>query len=272
MSRKTRFVIAGFGNVGRQVAEYVVRDETQQLEIAAIVARDRAKARAAMRELGLDVPLVDAIEAPDHAPVIVEAGTHDSFRDIVEPGLRAGAHVIVISAGALATNLDLIDLAEEKHARLQIASGTLPGLDILRAARETGIDEVRLVTSVLPQSLAGEQFIRDRGIDLARAMHRRVPIFRGTAREAAQHFPRHFNVAVALSLAGIGLNRTMVDISADGRLPGVRHTVHVRSPNVTLEMTSSNLPSVRNNRTSRIVAPSILAALRCIHAPVHLGS
>lgn len=79
MSRKTRFVIAGFGNVGQQVAEYVVRDETQQLEIAAIVARNRAKARGAMRELGLDVPLVDAIEAPDHAPIIVEAGTHDSF-------------------------------------------------------------------------------------------------------------------------------------------------------------------------------------------------
>ena len=102
-------------------------------------------------------------------------------------------------------------------------------------------------------------------------MHRRVPIFQGTAREAAQHFPRHFNVAVALGLAGIGLDRTIVDISVDGRLPGVRHTVHVRASDVTLEMTSSNLPSVRNNRTSRIVAPSILAALRCIHAPVRVG-
>ena len=272
MSRATRFVIAGFGNVGQQIANHVVRDENRQLEIAAIVARDPAKARAAARELGLDVPLVGAAEAPDYASVIVESGTHASFRGIVEPGLRAGAHVIVVSAGALATNLDLIDLAEKTHATLQIANGTLPGLDILRAAKETGIDEVRLVSSVLPRSLADERFVHDRGIDLAQAEKRRIPIFQGTAREAALHFPRHFNVAVALSLAGIGLDRTMVDISADGRLPGVRHKVHVKSPDVTLKMTCSNFPSQRNNRTSRIVAPSILAALRCIDAPVRVGS
>lgn len=272
MSRKTRFVIAGFGNVGRQVAEYVVRDESGQLEIAAIVARDRTRARTAARELGLDVPLVDATEAPGHAAVIVEAGTHDSFREIVEPGLRAGVHVIVVSAGALVANLDLIDLAEEKGATLQIANGTLPGLDILRAAREAGISEVRLVSSVLPHTLAHERFVRDRGIDLAQAERRRVPIFQGTARKAARHFPRHFNVAVALSLAGIGLDRTMVEISADGRLSGVRHTVHITSPDVKLEMTASNFPSQRNARTSRIVGPSILAALRRIHAPVLVGS
>ena len=271
MSHKTRFVIAGFGNVGRQVAKYVVRDETRQLEIAAIVARDRTKARTDARELGLDVPLVDATEAPGHAPVIVEAGTHDSFREIVEPGLRVGAHVIVVSAGALVTNLDLIDLAEERCATLQIANGTLPGLDILRAAREAGIEEVRLVSTVLPRSLAGERFVHDRGIDLAEAERRRVPIFQGTARQAARHFPRHFNVAVALSLAGIGLDRTMVEISADGRLSGVRHTVHIKSPDVTLEMTASNVPSQRNNRTSRIVGPSILAALRSIRASVRVG-
>ncbi len=272
MSRKQRFVIAGFGNVGRQIATYVAKDETGSLEIAAVAARNKEKAREELRGLGFEVPVISAAQAPDFADVIVEAGTYESFREIVEPGLKAGRTVIAVSVGALAENLDLIDLCSETGATLQIASGTLPGLDLLRAAREVGIEEVRLVSKILPHSLAHEAYIHDNGIDLDAAKNASVPVFKGTAREAARHFPRHFNVAVSLSLAGIGLDRTMIDISADGRLPGAAHTIHVRSPAVTLEMASQNFPSPENSRTSRIVAPSIIAALRQIGAPLRIGS
>ncbi|MCO5147319.1 MAG: DUF108 domain-containing protein [Aquamicrobium sp.] len=272
MSRKTRFVIAGFGNIGRQIAGYVAKDEAGTLEIAAVAARNREKAREKLGRLGFDVPVVSAAEAPDHADIIVESGTYDSFREIVEPGLKAGCTVIAVSVGALAENLDLIDLATQSGGTLHIASGTLPGLDLLRSAREAGIDEVKLVSKILPRSLAHEAYIRDNGIDLAAAENACVPVFKGTAREAARHFPRHFNVAVSLSLAGVGLDRTMIDISADGRLPGAQHTIHVRSPAVVLELTSHNFPSPENNRTSRIVAPSILAALRQIGNPLRIGS
>ena len=112
----------------------------------------------------------------------------------------------------------------------------------------------------------------ERGIDLGRAESEPVQIFVGSAREAARHFPRHFNVAVALSLAGIGLDRTQITIFADGQLPGARHTVRVKSAAIDLEMTSQNYPSIENNRTSRIVAPSILAALGELHGPLRVGS
>ena len=90
MTRSTRFVIAGFGNVGRQVAEFVRDNTSGALEIAGIAARDGDKARAAAREMGLDVPVVSAAEAPSLADVVVEAGTYDSFRDIVAPTIEAG--------------------------------------------------------------------------------------------------------------------------------------------------------------------------------------
>ncbi len=272
MTRKTRFVICGFGNVGGQIASAVLADESGQLEIAAIAARDLPKARAKAETFGLDVPIITAAEASDHAPVIVEASTYEGFRNIVEPALLAGAHVIAVSVGALGVNLDLIDLAVKHGATLQIANGTLPGLDILRAAREGEIEEVRLVSSILPRSLIHEDYIAAHGIDLERAELEPVPVFSGSAREAALHFPRHFNVAVSLSLAGIGLDRTQVQIHADGRLPGARHTIIVKGDAVALEMTSHNVPSSENNRTSRIVAPSIVAALRTLSAPLRVGS
>ena len=148
----------------------------------------------------------------------------------------------------------------------------MPGLDILRAAREAGIRSVRLTSHIRPESLAHESYVAERGIDLSPAGTAPVAIFSGSAREAARCFPRHFNVAVALSLAGIGLDATEIEIFADGRLPGARHTVRVVSEAIELEMTSQNLPSPENNRTSRIVAPSILAALRELRAPLRVGS
>lgn len=270
MRRKTRIVLGGFGNVAEQLVTRLANDDG--IEIVAIVARDRPKALAKAKSLRLAVPIITAGDVPDFDAVLVECATYDGFRDVVEPTLRAGGHVIAISVGALAANMDLIDLIETKDATLQIAGGTLPGLDILRAANEGDIRSVRLTSHIHPASFAHEPYIAEHGIDLAPAEHGPVPVLEGSAREAARHFPRHFNVAVTLALAGIGLDRTEVHIRADGTLPGARHTLTVVSDAVELEMVSQNFPSPQNNRTSRVVALSILAALRRLRGGLLIGS
>lgn len=272
MTGKTRVIIGGFGNVGEQIARRILADDSGTLEIAAIAARNKVKARAKVGALGLDAPVISAEEAPAHEGVLVECSTYDGFRDVVEPSLRAGGHVIAVSVGALAPNLDLIDLTEETGATLQIAGGTLPGLDILRAAKEGEIEEVSLTSQILPASLAHEPYIHENGIDLARAETEPAPVFSGTAREAARHFPRHFNVAVTLSLAGIGLDRTMVNVSAYGKLPGAKHRIRVKADSVELDMVSQNFPSPQNNRTSQVVSFSIIAALRRLRGGLLVGS
>lgn len=271
MRRSVRFVLGGFGNVGRQIARAVAADPGGGLEIAAIVARSAAAGETAAA-LGLDAPIIAAAEAPEHADVLVECATYEGFREVVTPSIEAGHHVIAVSVGALAVNLDLIDLALARGATLQIASGAMAGLDIVRAAREGEVRSVKLESRIRPRSLQHEAYVAEHGIDLARAEHEPVLVFRGSAREAARHFPRHFNVAVALSLAGVGLDRTEIEIHADGRWPGARHTIRLESDVVDLEMTSQNFPSPDNDRTSRIVAPSVLAALRELAAPLRVGS
>ena len=267
-----KIALGGFGNVAGQLARAIRAKPEFGLEIAAVSARDLEAAGRRAAGLGLEVPVVPADRLPDHAGVVVECATYEGFRPVVEPALRAGGHVVCVSIGALAVNLDLIDLAAGHGGTIHIASGAMPGLDILRAAREAGIRSVRLTSHIRPESLAHESYVAERGIDLSPAGTAPVAIFSGSAREAARCFPRHFNVAVALSLAGIGLDATEIEIFADGRLPGARHTVRVVSEAIELEMTSQNLPSPENNRTSRIVAPSILAALRELRAPLRVGS
>jgi aspartate dehydrogenase len=82
---------------------------------------------------------------------------------------------------------------------------------------------------------------------------------------------RHFNVAISLSLAGIGFERTTVEIWVDPTIPGAIHQVDLKGDEINLTMTSRNFPS-ENPRTSRIVTPSIIAALRGMVQPVVVGS
>ena len=205
-----KIALGGFGNVARQLVHAIKNRPELGLEISAVSAQDIGAAAVRARELGLDVPAVDADRLPAHADVIVECATYEGFRPIVEPAVRAGTHVVCVSIGALGVNMDLIDLAAEHGGTIQIANGAMPGLDILRCAREGEIEFVRLTSHILPRSLAHEIYVTERGIDLGRAESEPVQIFVGSAREAARHFPRHFNVAVALSLAGIGLDRTQI--------------------------------------------------------------
>jgi aspartate dehydrogenase len=272
MSSNTRIALGGFGNVATQLTRAILGDPDSGMEITAITAGNLAAAAERATKLGLDVPVVPAHALSDHADVIVECATYESFRDILEPAIMAGRHVIAVSVGALAVNFDLVDLAKQHGATLHIATGAMPGLDILRSAREGTIEYVRLESHIRPGSFAHEEYVIEKGVDLVAAETGPVPVFSGSAREAASHFPRHFNVAVALSLAGIGLDRTEIEIFANGTLPGARHTVRVKSDVVDLEMTSQNYPSPDNQRTSRGVAPSILAALRELNTHLRIGS
>ena len=66
-------------------------------------------------------------------------------------------------------------------------------------------------------------------------------------------------------------DRTRVEVWVDPDIGGAIHNVEVDAEDIALSMISRNRPSA-NPRTSRIVAPSILAALRGLISPVIVGS
>ena len=57
------------------------------------------------------------------------------------------------------------------------------------------------------------------GIDLAAITVPRL-VFEGTAREACRAFPANVNVVAAVSLAGLGPDRTCIRIHADPTVTG----------------------------------------------------
>ena len=61
-------------------------------------------------------------------------------------------------------------------------------------------------------------------------------------------------------------------VLADPGVPGAVHHVEVEAADIQLSLTSRNRPSATSPRTSRAVAPSVMAALRALVAPVQVGS
>ena len=150
-------------------------------------------------------------------------------------------------------------------------TGALLGLDAVRAAAEGAIESVTIITRKPPRGLAGAPYLVQRGIELDGLSAPRK-VFEGSAREGARGFPANVNVAAALSLAGIGPDRTRLEIWADPGLERNTHRIVVEADSARLEMQIENVPTADNPRTGKITALSVIAALRALTATLKVGS
>src|SRR5205814_3815356 len=146
----------------------------------------------------------------------------------------------------------------------------LLGLDAVSAAAGGCIHGVRMITRKPPRSLVGAPYLLENGISLEGLSEPRL-VFSGTAREAAAGFPANVNVAAALSLAGIGPDKTMIDIWADPAMTRNCHSIEVDSDSARFTLSIENIPS-ENPKTGKNVALSVIAALRKMHAPLAVGT
>jgi aspartate dehydrogenase len=265
----TRVAVAGLGAVGRSLVARLI-EGVPGVELTAVSAQDLARAEETLRRLGADVPAKGIGELEPIADLVVECAPSDLLPEIAEPFLRAGKEVVVLSAGALLEHEHLIDLARAHGGRISIPTGALVGLDAIAAAAEVGIDSLRLITSKPPAGLVGAPGIEEAGIDLDGLTEPRL-VFSGTAREAARGFPANLNVAVALSLAGPGPDRTDVEVWADPGVTKNTHTIIMKSAVADLTMTIENVPS-ENPRTGRITPLSVISMLRKRSATLRVGS
>lgn len=267
-----RIGLAGFGNVGQYLARALDSGVLPHARLSAVTARDLAKAARNAEGLASRPAVVPLEEICAHADIVVECATAGALPEIAREVLGRGRQLVLVSAGGMPAFPDMVEFAERHGGRIRIASGALPGLDSVRGAAEGELRSVRLTSRIRPNSFIGEPWLEQRGLDFRTPPAGPVQVFSGSAREAAEAFPRHFNVAIALSLAGLGLERTMVEIWADPHIPGAQHLVEVEAEEIVLTMRSQNFPSRTNPKTSQAVGPSILAALRSMTATLQVGS
>ena len=264
-----RVGVAGLGAIGRVVARHVSTG-IPGLTLAAVAARDHAKAHAWMEHEKIAAPLVELDTLPHHCDLAVECAPAAALEQICRPMLEAGKRVMVLSAGALLPRPHLIDLARRQGGQIIVPTGALLGLDAVAAAAEGTIRSVRMTPRKPPRGLAGAAYLVKHGISVE-GLNAAKRVFAGTAREAAAGFPENVNVAAALSLAGIGPDRTTIEIWADPAVTRNCHSIEVDSDSARFSFSIENIPS-DNPRTGRITALSVIAALRKLNAPLRVGT
>src|SRR5215831_15094583 len=261
--------IAGLGAVGLNVARRLEQG-IPGLVLAAVALRDRDKAQKNLPGAGERIPIVPAEALAETCDVVIECLPPELFRSVGLSAIDRGKIFMPLSVGQLLDNWDLVERAKQTGARILAPTGALLGLDAVRAAAEGTIHSVTMVTRKPPSGLEGAPYLVERSI-LLKGLKAPAKIFDGSAREGARGFPANVNVAAALSLAGIGPDKTRLEIWADPALSRNTHRIEVDADTARFSMAIEGIPS-ENPRTGRIVPLSVIAALRGLVAEIKVGT
>ncbi len=200
------------------------------------------------REIRVETSIETFIAAgPD---LVAEAAGHSALAEAGVPVLAAGIDLIISAVGALSDDTlrsGLEDAAAKSGATLIISPGAIGGLDILAAAKLSGLSEVRYTSRKPPVAWRGTK-----ADDLVQLEDLRsaVTFFKGSAREAARLFPQNANVAATIAFAGLGLDETHVRLIADPAVSCNQHKIEIKSACADLTIRIDGHPAIANPKTS----------------------
>lgn len=189
--------------------------------------------------------------------LIVEAAGQEAVRLYGRKILAAGISLGIASVGALTDDKlhnELLEAARSSGAKLHIVPGAVGGVDILSAARLSGLQEVTYTSRKPPSAWRGtkaESHVKLEDLQTP------FPFFRGSAREAAASFPQNANVAATIALAGIGFEKTKVQLVADPTIGGNIHELHFVSGCAETTLRIEGKPSPDNPKTSQTAGFSL---------------
>ena len=253
-------VIIGYGAMGQAICRRLQGSAT--VAVTHVVVREQrlAEVQAALNAAGSAVVAVAAV--PQNAKLLLECAGHEALTAHVLGALKAGCECAVMSVGALAERglpERLAEAAQTSGVQVHLLSGAIGGMDALAAARQAGLHEVTYTGRKPPQGWKGSA--AESVVDLAQLTEAKV-IFEGSAREAAQTYPKNANVAATVALAGVGLDTTRVRLIADPAVTENIHEIHARGEFGEMQVTMRGKPLADNPKTSAL---TVLSALRFLH-------
>jgi aspartate dehydrogenase len=262
--------IIGCGAIGTFIAKALDKDDDFALSF--LMDEDGMKATELSEKLRSRPAVVSSVSAMRGASLVVEAASQECVREHAETVLSK-SDIMIMSVGALSNPTLLKSLrkaAEENGSKIYIPSGAIGGLDAIRAVAGVA-EKVTLTSRKNPLAFEGVPWVIQNDIAL-RSIKKPTAIFEGTAAEAAELFPVNINVAMSLSLAGIGPEKTKVKIMADPFIRENIHEVEAEGPFGKMLFRTENAVSGDNPRTSQLAALSAVAMLRGIAESMRVGT
>jgi aspartate dehydrogenase len=262
--------VVGCGTIGAEICRAIDQDVVQA-QLAGISDVDRPKAEELARTLKKGASVVGQTELIRVSDLVVEATSKAAAPGIIREVLGLSKDVVVMSVGGLLEFVDeALALAKSKGRRIYVPSGAIAGLDAVKGAMIASISSVTLTSRKAPRAWEGAPYILEKKIDLKNLKEPTV-LFSGSAAEAVPAFPANVNVAAALSLAGVGAEKTKVRVIADPECKRNIHEIEVEGEFGKLFARTENVLSPFSPRTSYLAALSAIALLRRITSSLVVG-
>ncbi|WP_380057921.1 aspartate dehydrogenase [Falsihalocynthiibacter sp. SS001] len=250
--------LIGFGAIAQYVMEQL--ENTPHRVSHVIVPSDSLK-RYEANHMGAAKFVTQLSDVTEDIDLFIDCAGHGGLRDHGLEILRAGHDLLTVSIGALADaalSEKLDTAAKEGNGTLHLVSGAIGGLDALRAARIGALETVRYVGRKPPKGWIGSP--AEGVLDLAN-LSTPTPHFSGSAREAAQQYPKNANVAAAVALSGVGFGATQVELIADPNISQNIHEITANGDFGQFTFTIEGNPLQANPRTSALAAMSVIASI-----------
>ena len=252
--------IVGCGAIGKGLLKAV--DAGTVRAGACVASRTESSCRDFLETLTTAVPFLSLDALVARSDIVVEAAGGAVVSDLARRVFDAGKDLMVISVGALLDHPEIIERSRRTGCRLLLPSGAIAGLDGIKSACAGEVAHVTITTRKPPHGLEGAPYLVENGVSLAGLTEARE-IFSGTAREACRAFPANVNVSAAVSLAGLGPDRTRIRILA---VPGLERNCHE------VEAEGEFGRPTENPRTGRLTVLSMIRSLQDALDPVRVGT
>jgi aspartate dehydrogenase len=259
MQKRLRIVFIGFGAINSRVAD-LLKTRNAPVDIVAVATKDDPAERARIPD---GVPfLASPSELVALKPdLVIEAAGRAAIDAWAAAALAAAPAMIIASTSAFCDDAllpRLADIADKHGSRILIPSGAIGGIDALAGAAVLGLDAV--THRIVKPPVAWKGTPAETLIDLSTLTQRTV-FFEGTARDAASQYPQNANATVVTSLAGIGLDRTRVELIADPAVHLNGHTITAEGGFGRMTITLENNPLATNPKSSELTALSLVSLI-----------
>jgi aspartate dehydrogenase len=266
--------LIGCGFIGSLIAEHIANEKIP-LKLKLLLDRNPEKVERVMKMFHDPPSAVDKIEeiTSSNVSLVIEAASMEAVHSFAIPIISTGKNMMIMSVGAFSTPgfyKKIHNLCLDCNSTVYLPSGAIGGLDAISSASIADLKEVELTTIKNPRSLVGAIYLLEHGIDLSNLKEKTI-LFSGNASEAVKGFPSNINVALALSLAGIGVKKTRVKIIADPKAEQNIHEIRATGVFGNLIFRTENIPSPENPKTSFLAALSAISTLKRITNPIKIG-
>jgi aspartate dehydrogenase len=267
MPKKT-IGLMGCGTIGTHLAMAIDSGRVANASLTGLFDIVDGNARALKTRLKSTPQVYDNFDrfVDSTADIIIEAASQQAVKNFAKRIIESGKDLMVMSVGALADTLFLAELLQltpirNGQSKIYVPSGAIAGIDAIRSVRHIA-DSISITTKKSPKALAGAPFFTTRNVSLDN-ITKVTEIYEGSAVEAVKLFPANVNVAAVLSLAGIGVEKTMVRILADPEATTNQHEIVATGSFGEIKISVNNVTAPGNPKTSFL---AVLSAIECLRS------